>query len=491
MEITDNLISGCDQQSRIYCSSFNAIQSLVVEGNEIIVDGKKYRVDDINEIDLASLGLYIGKYIEQEINSSVVQLMRQFCGIDMPDFYCKRDPYANYKDCIVVNNNRKVNLNEQSDIKNPKSLKTIPLGDAYYTLETLKNEDSDGFFDSYQWLSDTLFLDLWRNLFRFRNQVAHTGTIILKDEILKNYDYFLSFLQIYMPKIKELKIDLGPDNLMDKINKVLEKKDEPKIVEKKDLPKATKEAYEELISLHQQINATLAKDTDEERNKNLDQLNNRICYILENFDWEAETIETENGLKGLINASGKTIVPALYENFGLPFLLDKELEYNYFKAIPAKRDGKWGLVKTDGSGTELTEFDYDEITLAPISSYLWLFKKNNSTSYGLLSFKGEELLPCVIDTIYDDPGTTLYFQSGKLYGISQISLGLILPPIYDNIEIYGDLEDPLLFTLNGVTGYVKIEDHSFISLADFEKLDEDEQYDLRLELICEQYEIND
>ena len=80
MEIDVKLTEGCDRLSRVYGNMFNALQ-------EIMQDEGKLK--ELNPIDYSAIGLYIGKFVEQEINSSVVQLMRQFRKIDMPDYYCK------------------------------------------------------------------------------------------------------------------------------------------------------------------------------------------------------------------------------------------------------------------------------------------------------------------------------------------------------------------------------------------------------------------
>ena len=74
MILTENQTDGCDRLSRVYGRMFNALQ-------EIMQDDE--RLKQLTPIDYSAIGLYIGKFVEQEINSSVVQLMRQFCGIDM------------------------------------------------------------------------------------------------------------------------------------------------------------------------------------------------------------------------------------------------------------------------------------------------------------------------------------------------------------------------------------------------------------------------
>ena len=82
--INNRLTDNCDKETRIYCKSFNSFQ-----------DGlKAFEADGIemSDLDLSSLGLYLCKCVEQEINSTVVQLIRYYLGIDMPVFYCRRHP---------------------------------------------------------------------------------------------------------------------------------------------------------------------------------------------------------------------------------------------------------------------------------------------------------------------------------------------------------------------------------------------------------------
>ena len=69
--------------SRVYSEMFNVLE-------EVMQDDEKLKA--LSPLDFSALGMYIGKFVEQEINSSVVQLMRKTCGIDMPDYYCKRYP---------------------------------------------------------------------------------------------------------------------------------------------------------------------------------------------------------------------------------------------------------------------------------------------------------------------------------------------------------------------------------------------------------------
>lgn len=97
MNIERNQTNGCDKMSRIYTDMYNMLQDVMNDEDKL----KK-----MSPLDYSALGMYIGKFVEQEINSSVVQIMRAFCGIDMPEYYCKRDPYINWDDAIVRTSNK-------------------------------------------------------------------------------------------------------------------------------------------------------------------------------------------------------------------------------------------------------------------------------------------------------------------------------------------------------------------------------------------------
>ena len=73
--------TGCDKLSRVYEDMFNSLQ-------EVMQDEGKLK--NLSPLDYSALGMYIGKFVEQEINSSVVQIMRAFRGVPMPEFYCIR-----------------------------------------------------------------------------------------------------------------------------------------------------------------------------------------------------------------------------------------------------------------------------------------------------------------------------------------------------------------------------------------------------------------
>ena len=463
MNINQEQTKGCDKTSRIYGNMFNVLQDVMVN------EGK---LKELSPLDYSALGMYIGKFVEQEINSSVVQIMRAFCGIDMPEYYCKRDPFLDWEDALVKNGKKTVNLNEQLLQWDRYSLKTIMLGDAYYSLEQLKEEDDEGFFNDYPWLSDKIFLEAWRNLFTFRNKMAHIGEIIDADMLKENYEHFLRFLR-YMPDILKAKKELAPDEYIDAlptIQKYDKLEDKPYLTAnpKSDKPHAPKKVAQRYCELNDS-----------------GIWNDEYYDIIGKYNFDAIIFEGNNGKKGLKDCLDNILVPADYDGFDF---IPKPFEFPR-KSVIAIRNGKYHIVALDGSGKELTKVPYDYIRL--IMYYHmgspYIYRKNGLKAWGLMNTSGEEICDSIIDR-FAEGVNSVWFESGEKMGFWQFGVKF-LPPIYDNIEMPGELEDPLVFTLNGVQGYVRF-DGTFLPLSEFKRLEEEDESSLTWDYICEQYDID-
>lgn len=484
--IEENLIEGCDQKSAIYCSMFNALQTILTpEGQNVL---KNNNIEKMAYSDLSALGLYIGKYVEQEINSSIVQLMRSIVGIEMPEFYCKRDcSFPIHKDEVYTG--KTTRLNEKMPGSDRfDTLKPIPLGDAYHACMQLVNEDRSQFL-GYEWIFEYRFKDIWRNLFIYRNRIAHAGDIISREDLIKNYELFLTFLKNYMPLISELKRDLAPEGYFDTDESAAEQPHESSVEEEteeqsetpmEDLPRPTKEMIDFVEMMEQNIAKMDFDDPEWQK------LNEKYAEYKNNYNWHSIIFEGENGKKGMMDVKGNVLIPAKYDDFQYTFVLG----YHMYM-VPAVLDGKIGFVLTDGSGTEVTDFVYDSVHNLEFSSY-FLFRKDDSISFGILSPNGEELVPCILDRFYERFSASIMFASGDKYGLIQTNEGILIPPIYDNIEMVDEPEDPLVFTLNGVVGYVTFDKQLFISKEKYDELlengDPDGSYGDFECLVREQYD---
>ena len=119
-------------------------------------------------------------------------------------------------------------------------------------------------------------------------------------------------------------------------------------------PKATKELAERLDNLNAEMEK-LRDNTDQESEWRFMELGQEHCDLISSYDWYDEKFE-ENGKKGLKNVKGEIVVPAIYDDFGMPGLY-----YMNTSCVPAQLDGKMALVKRDGKGLPTTEFSYHYI----------------------------------------------------------------------------------------------------------------------------------
>ena len=453
MIIAKILTDGCDKTSRVYNNMFNVLE-------EVMRDEEKLR--ELGPLDFSALGMYIGKFVEQEINSSVVQIMRAFRKVPMPDYYCKRYPglikYVNSR-------NKMIKINAQKEMDDPTSLKTIPLGDAFCALEQLKTEDKENFFDRYPWLSEKEFLDAWQELFKLRNRMAHIGEIIDADTLRENYEYFNIFLK-YLPAIIKAKRELAPKGYRQalpkkKVNVETRPYYASKYKHKRDVVvRVSENVCDEML---------LAGEVCEYgRSVRPKTIRVKVCR-------NAKVFKLRKGKRGLKDCNGNILVPANYDEFG--FLPELGVDYKR-KSVIAMRDGKYVLVALDGSGKELTE-PYDEIWLADKTQVNspYVYRKNGRMLWGFMDESGREMCGNIIEN-YVCGKSSVWYESGELKGYWNYGKDYpFLPPVFENIEILGEPYKLLLFTLNGVDGYVEAypDDYKFIPMADVDKLDEEER----------------
>lgn len=456
MYINKELVKGCDSASRVYNSMFDVLK-------DIMQDSEKLR--SLSPVDFSALGMYIGKFVEQEINSSVVQIMREFRGVKMPDYYCRRYPERIKP---VITQNRYIYLNSYiKDSYDDDALQTIPLGDAYVALDILKAEDKRdlrGFFDDYPWLDDDDFLDAWWKLSKFRNKMAHIGEIIDADTLEENIEYFKTFLK-YLPDMIEAKRELAPIGYKQslkttskgKVGRPYYTSTDRKGLESK---KSNYDLGKKVGSCGMSVSTRKKDDSVPMREPKMNP--------------NAKIFKQRKGKRGLKDSLGNILVPPQYENFG--FLPKTEDDYKR-KSVIGIRDEKYVLATLDGSGTELTKDTYDEIRLADNmqKSSPYVYRKNGRRLWGLMDEEGHEICECMLDN-YIGMRNLLWCDCGELRGCWLYTKPNLpfLPPIYDNIEASGIEGEPMIFTLRGVDGYVKT-DGTFIPMSEIESMPEDQR----------------
>lgn len=153
----------------------------------------------------------------------------------------------------------------------------------------------------------------------------------------------------------------------------------------------------------------------------------------------------DNEKVGVKDAAGRVIVPAIYDDilYVMPDILKT-------KAVPAALNGKIGLIRQDGKGTPVTEFEYDDIYYLAWPYYV-LVKDGKK---GLADIDGIIYLTPDYDEIHEPIGDNLvpYKKDGK-FGFTRVDYGFYTDTEFDSYEV--DEENRCLrVTQDGVSGYV-------------------------------------
>ena len=205
----------------------------------------------------------------------------------------------------------------------------------------------------------------------------------------------------------------------------------------------TPEVVAEVVALLNEIN-TLEEQNPADR-KPLCELYDRYFALKNTYDLSDQIFE-ENGKKGLKNITGTILLPAIYN--------DIKACFNYSPAphvaIPVSNEsGKYALVQSDGKGTPITPFIYDDIDLLDYSNF-YLAKKDQK--YAVFTCRGKEFVPCIIDYFIEYCNDIYAFHSDGKEGLFT-SRGLYVPPIFD--QVGGD--DWVFVKKGNQSGYIDTE----------------------------------
>jgi len=182
----------------------------------------------------------------------------------------------------------------------------------------------------------------------------------------------------------------------------------------------------------------------------------RDMYDSLNLDMR-NIVFAENGKKGLKSATGKLLVPALYDAF--PELYDDTIYrgwgYNWCSSVVI--GGRYGLVQYSCSrnrnhSTLITQCKYD-IIFRYFGLWQSYFVCQMNGKCGLLDpHKGREVIPCEQDEIYaadDFDGIVVFKRDGK-YGL--FSPGHCTDAIFDDVCVQS--EDYVKATIGDNSGYI-------------------------------------
>jgi len=240
------------------------------------------------------------------------------------------------------------------------------------------------------------------------------------------------------------------------------------------------------ISFGKNAKITFVKSADSIRYFFTEQKNKKIIFSLESgeklFSTESDQIEsltsdlliaTKKSKKGLLNKSGKLLLPFEYDalvlnnknqisllsnkKFGLydirsgkfiKPIFERNVALLDSETLLAFKDGHYGLINWDAK--PITHFDYDEI-LPWSENVIWTKK---GFEWSLTNFReGRDLMRLVksfrVFSTLGDEKLALVKQE-NYFGVLSSTKGLIIPASFSDISNFGSESEPLYFTTKEV-----------------------------------------
>lgn len=163
-----------------------------------------------DNLDYSAFILYLGKIVENELNLSVCQMLRQAMGIAMPDFYNR---YCYRTDKVYIPTERQdVPLNKYiyKHEEDRKQLESVALGNLLHAYKTAIGMESSYIrYWRVQYPENLVeipveLLPIWDKIAILRNDAAHSRSV--SAELYNNiYEYFNRFQGLYMTSLYPIK----------------------------------------------------------------------------------------------------------------------------------------------------------------------------------------------------------------------------------------------------------------------------------------------
>lgn len=223
----------------------------------------------------------------------------------------------------------------------------------------------------------------------------------------------------------------------------------------------TDEIIGRLDEVLNEMNGLYGLETDWNR---MAALSEEQIQIEEQYDL-MDTIYEVNGKKGIKDIKGNVRVPALYSDFAVLYA------YTSFRNTPVialNDEGKFAIVKANGTGEAICGFEYEDIDIEPLSK-LFIVRKDGKAA--LMNHQGELLTPLELDKVYKymPINGLIEVQMGDKSGLYDYCRKLYVRPVYDKI----DEKDEKVYVQWGERwGFINGEDGTFIDENDEETLEE-------------------
>ena len=173
-----------------------------------------------------------------------------------------------------------------------------------------------------------------------------------------------------------------------------------------------------------------------------------IRLFLREYGYDSGWVVRKDGKAGLRGYDYNDGIPCEFDEILITFDGKERME----RPIPVRKDGKCGLVMPDGAATQVSPFKYDLLFREPYAEFGQYIAVLDG-KYGVVNLLGEEVIPCVLDDIFErrDPNGFLPILKDGKWGVYKDGGEYVLPK-FDELAIVS--EDYLRARIGSRWGWV-------------------------------------
>jgi hypothetical protein len=189
--------------------------------------------------------------------------------------------------------------------------------------------------------------------------------------------------------------------------------------------------------------------------------------FVDSRDWFTIVIE-KDGKEGVMDLDGTVLVPPIFDKVAYTY---SRIHVNANKPVVVVNNGKFGIVRADGTGEMVLPCEHDFIRLTDL---LHFFLVIDNGKIMFVNNLGEQLTPQTVDAVRDELNEVFVLASGDKLGLYDFNNDLFIQPSYDNIDL-GDGDEPVIAYKDGIAGYLSAIDGHFIPKEEYDISDDDEE----------------
>ena len=158
------------------------------------------------KLDFSPLGTFLGKAMEEEINASLVQRVRQIMGVHMPRYYRKYEDGLN-DSCSVKTERKDIELNKKGKWLSDTDYtdRSYPMGEVLCVLREIAKDESKAFQMGV--FCRELFINTADGFVRSRNASCHPG-LFDRSAFNTMFEKFQVLSESFLPQMNNIKESL-------------------------------------------------------------------------------------------------------------------------------------------------------------------------------------------------------------------------------------------------------------------------------------------